>query len=376
MIENPFVFGRAAEGSYFTDRSEDAKRLSTNLTHGVNTILISPRRWGKTSLVKKVIEGIDNNEIKTIFIDIFQCKSEYEFCRTFATAIIKQTSSKLEEWVEMAKNLLSNISPKFSFGSDPLNDFSISFEWNPKEDTEMEILKLPERIAIRKKLRLIICLDEFQQIAEFSDSISFQKKMRSAWQHQQQITYCMFGSKKHLMENIFNSKSMPFYKFGDMMFLKKIPTTEWVPFICAKFSETGKTITEQQATKICDVTENLSSYVQHLSWLVWYKTEKVVQNKNIDDAIDDLLEQNKVFFQREAELLTEHQMNFLIALANGVTTGFSRKEVINRYRLESSANIQSIKKSLIKKDLIDVDGQNVSFDDSLFKLWIKRQIII
>jgi len=376
MIENPFVFGRAAEGSYFTDRSEDAKRLSTNLPHGVNTILISPRRWGKTSLVKKVIEGIDNNEIKTIFIDIFQCKSEYEFCRTFATAIIKQTSSKLEEWVEMAKNLLSNISPKFSFGSDPLNDFSISFEWNPKEDTEMEILKLPERIAIRKKLRLIICLDEFQQIAEFSDSISFQKKMRSAWQHQQQITYCMFGSKKHLMENIFNSKSMPFYKFGDMMFLKKIPTTEWVPFICAKFSETGKTITEQQATKICDVTENLSSYVQHLSWLVWYKTEKVVQNKNIDDAIDDLLEQNKVFFQREAELLTEHQMNFLIALANGVTTGFSRKEVINRYRLESSANIQSIKKSLIKKDLIDVDGQNVSFDDSLFKLWIKRQIII
>jgi len=376
MIENPFVFGRAAEGSYFTDRSEDAKRLSTNLTHGVNTILISPRRWGKTSLVKKVIEGIDNNEIKTIFIDIFQCKSEYEFCRTFATAIIKQTSSKLEEWVEMAKNLLSNISPKFSFGSDPLNDFSISFEWNPKEDTEMEILKLPERIAARKGLRLIICLDEFQQIAEFSDSISFQKKMRSAWQHQQQITYCMFGSKKHLMENIFNSKSMPFYKFGDMMFLKKIPTSEWVPFICAKFSETGKVITEQQATKICDVTENLSSYVQHLSWLIWYKTEKVVQNKNIDDAIDDLLEQNKVFFQREVELLTEHQMNFLIALANGVTTGFSRKEIINRYRLESSANIQSIKKSLIKKDLIDVDGQNVSFDDSLFKLWIKRQIII
>lgn len=376
MIENPFVFGRAAEGSYFTNRIEDAKRLSANLTHGINTILISPRRWGKTSLVKKVVEGIDNNEIKTIFIDIFQCKSEYEFCRTFATAIIKQTSSKLEEWVEMAKNLLSNISPKFSFGSDPLNDFSISFEWNPKEDTEMEILKLPERIAARKGFRLIICLDEFQQIAEFSDSISFQKKMRSAWQHQQQITYCMFGSKKHLMENIFNSKSMPFYKFGDMMFLKKIPTSEWVPFICAKFSETGKVITEQQATKICDVTENLSSYVQHLSWLVWYKTEKVVQNKNIDDAIDDLLEQNKVFFQREAELLTEHQMNFLIALANGVTTGFSRKEVINRYRLESSANIQSIKKSLIKKDLIDVDGQNVSFDDSLFKLWIKRQIII
>ena len=169
---------------------------------------------------------------------------------------------------------------------------------------------------------------------------------------------------------------MPFYKFGDMMFLKKIPTTEWVPFICAKFSETGKVITEQQAARICEVTENLSSYVQHLSWLVWYKAEKVVQNKMVENAINDLLEQNKVFFQREIEQLTEHQMNFLIALANGVTTGFSRKEVINKYRLESSANIQSIKKSLIKKDLIDVDGQTVNFDDSLFKLWIKRQNMI
>ena len=221
-------------------------------------------------------------------------------------------------------------------------------------------------------IRLIICLDEFQQIAEFADSISLQRKMRSVWQHQQQITYCMFGSKKHLMEKVFNDKSMPFFKFGDMMFLKKIPTTEWIQFICTKFKETDKVITEQQAARICEVTENLSSYVQQLSWLVWYKTEKVVRNKDIDDAVDDLLEQNKLFFQREVELLTEHQMNFLIALANGVTTGFSRKEVINKYRLESSANIQSVKKSLIKKDLIDVDGQTVNFDDSLFKLWIKR----
>ena len=125
MIENPFVFGRAAEGPYFTDRNEDAKRLNANLTHGINTILISPRRWGKTSLVKKVIEGIHHKDVKIVFVDIFQCKSEYEFCRTFATAIIKQTSSKLDEWVEFAKTLLSNVSPKFSFGSDPLNDFSI-----------------------------------------------------------------------------------------------------------------------------------------------------------------------------------------------------------------------------------------------------------
>ena len=373
LQENPFVFGKAAEGTYFTDRVEDAKRLTANLTHGINTILISPRRWGKTSLVKKVITEIDIPDVRPVFIDVFQCKSEYEFYHAFATNIIRQTSSKLDEWVEMAKTFLSNISPKFSFGSDPMNDFSLSFEWSPKDDTEMDILQLPEKIAQKKNIHLVICLDEFQQIADFSDSLKFQKKLRSVWQHQQSVTYCMFGSKKHLMENIFNDKSMPFYKFGDMMFLKKIPTEEWVSFICVKFQETGKSISEKHAATICEVTENLSSYVQHLAWVVWYKADKVVTDKDIAAAIDDMLEQNKVFFQRETEQLSELQLNFLRALANGVTTGFSSKEVIRKYRLESSANVQSIKKALLKKDLIDIDGQNISFNDSLFKLWLQRQ---
>ena len=221
------------------------------------------------------------------------------------------------------------ISPKFSFGSDPMNDFSISFEWDPKDDTEIDILQLPEKIAQKKNI--------------------------------------------HLMENIFNDKSMPFYKFGDMMFLKKIPTEEWVPFICSKFQKTGKSITAEQAARICEATENLSSYVQHLSWVVWYKSDKVVTDNNIATAIDDLLEQNKVFFQREVEQLSELQLNFLRALADGVFTGFSRKIIIKKYRLESSANVQSVKKALLKKDLIDVDGQEITFNDSLFKLWLKGQ---
>ena len=370
---NPFVFGKAAEGDYFTDRQEDAKRLMANFTHGINTILISPRRWGKTSLVKKVIFEMDRPEIKTVFIDIFQCKSEYDFYHAFATSVIKQTASKLEEWVEMAKTFLASISPKFTFGPDPLTDFSISFEWDRKDDTVLDILQLPEKIAQKRGVRLLVCLDEFQQMAEFADSVAFQKKLRSVWQHQQHVTYCMFGSKKHLMEAMFNDQSMPFYKFGDMMFLKKIPTIEWVPFICTKFKETGKAITEPQAWKICEVTENLPSYVQHLSWIVWYKSGDVVTDADISQAVNDLLEQNKVFFQREVEQLTELQLNFLRAIANGVNRGFSQKEVIRKYRLESSANVQAIKKSLLKRGLIDIEGETVTLNDPLFKLWLKRQ---
>lgn len=93
MIENPFEFGRAVEDEYFTDRINDAKHLEANLTHGINTIIISPRRWGKTSLVKKVISQSKRKDVKFIFIDVFSCKSDYEFCKMLATETIRQTSS-------------------------------------------------------------------------------------------------------------------------------------------------------------------------------------------------------------------------------------------------------------------------------------------
>lgn len=376
-MENPFVFGKAAEGANFTDRQEDAKRLEMNLTHGINTILISPRRFGKTSLVKKVIENVKQKDIIMVYVDVFACKSEYDFYRAFATAIIRHTSSKMDEWISSAQSFLSSISPKFSFGADPMNDFSLSFDWNPKENHGAEeLLDLPERIAVKKGVRIVICIDEFQQLEELPDAITFQKKLRSVWQHQQHVTYCMFGSKKHMMTCLFSESSRPFYKFGDMMFLKRIPEAEWIPFIINKYKETGKTISREQVERICMVTENLSSYVQHLSWITWYLSDKVVSNKNVEDAIDSLLEQNKVFLQREVEQLTELQLNFLKALANGVTSGFAKKDVLRKYRLETSANVQVVKKALVAKDLIDIEDEGILFNDPLLKLWIQRNTFI
>lgn len=373
-MENPFIIGKAAEGDYFINRVEDRRRLNANLTHGINTVIISPRRWGKTSLVKNVLSSIDDERFLTVFVDVFRCKSEYEFYRNFSTCFIKQTSSKIDEWVETVKTFLSGITPKFSFGSDPLNDFSLSFEWNERDDAEDEILSLPQKIAEKKGKKIIVCLDEFQQIAEFPSSVDFQKKLRSVWQHQQDVTYCMFGSKKHLMENFFSNKSMPFFKFGDMMFLKKIEITEWIPFICRNFSNTGKSISEKQAERICNVTACQSSYVQQLSWITWYKTEGITTDKNIDSAIDDLLEQNKTFFQSDVEQLTELQYNFMRAVADGVTQGFTRKDILRKYRLESSANVQAIKKAMISKDLIYMDDDgNTQFNDPLFSLWVRKE---
>lgn len=376
MEENPFVFGKSVEGDYFTDREEETRRLEANLTHGINTVLISPRRWGKTSLVKKVIANNRRDDVRYVLLDMFYCKSESVFYHMLANEVIRQTSSRLDEWIENGKRFLSNITPKFSFGSDPMNDFTISFEWNPKDGTDIEILQLPEKIAEKKNIRVVVCFDEFQQIGTFEDPLNLQKKLRSVWQHQQNVTYCMFGSKMHMMESLFSDASRPLYKFGDILFLKKIPTEEWVSFITSRFSATGKTITEEQAEKICNITDNLSSYVQQMAWIVWYKANLVVTDSMIDDAVKDLLEQNKVFFQRDVESLTELQLNFIVALADGVETGLTKRDVIRKYHLQTSANVQGVKNSLISKEFIDNEGDRIYISDPIFKLWINKNVRI
>lgn len=120
------------------------------------------------------------------------------------------------------------------------------------------------------------------------------------------------------------------------------------------------------------MTENMSSYVQHLAWLVWYETDSVTTDEDIEKSVERLLDQNSIFFQCEIELLTELQANFLKAIADGISSGFGRKDVLRKYHLETSANVVALRKSLQAKDIIDVINGNVIFNDPLFKLWMKR----
>ena len=375
MEKKPFIFGVATSGDNFTDRKSETARLLTNFEHGINTVLISPRRWGKTSLVQKVCGLAQSEKLKIVYLDIFSCRSERDFYDAFASAVLKQTSSKWDEWVENAKIFLSRISPKISMGTDPMTEFSISLELNPKSDDINEILQLPERIATKKGCRIVVCIDEFQQIAEFSDSKNFQKRLRTIWQLQKSVSYCLFGSKKHLMNELFEKKSLPFYKFGDAIYLQKIPTADWVYYICGRFEATGKSISPELAQRVCDTVENHSSYVQQLAWLIWVNTDKVATEKEFEEAYKDILDQNTPLFEKHTENLSAYQINFLRAIINGVHKEFSTQEVIQKYRLGSSANVATVKKALIKKELIETEKREVAISDPLLKVWLQRELL-
>lgn len=368
-----FVFGVATSGENFTDRQNETKRLLLNFQQGINTVLISPRRIGKTSLVRKVCELAKSDDLKIVYLDIFSCRSDREFYDAFATAVLRQTSSKLEEWVDNAKRFLSRITPKFSIGTDPMTDFSVSLELNMKSENVTDILQLPEKIASDKGIKIVICIDEFQQIAEFSDSKTFQKRLRTIWQLQQNVSYCLFGSKKHLMNELFERRSLPFYKFGDALYLQKIDTEDWVKYICERFDATNKTISLSLAEKIAQKVDNHSSYVQQLAWLVWIHTDEVATEENFEEAWQDLLDQNTPLFEKQTENLTGYQLNFLRAIIDGVSKEFTTKKVLEKYNLGTSSNVAIVKRALIKKELIDTEKKEIVISDIVLKEWLRRE---
>ncbi|MBO4849298.1 MAG: ATP-binding protein [Prevotella sp.] len=374
MTNKPFVFGMSVDGEHFTDREMETQRLRLNFENGVNSILISPRRMGKTSLVRRVKGLAESEELRIVYVDIYNCRSEYEFYEKFASAIIRATSTKIEKMMETAKEFLMSVTPKIIYSPIPNTDFSLSLGIDPKSNTPEEILNLPERIAEKRGIRMVVCIDEFQQIGEMQNSLNLQRTMRSVWQHHRKVSYCLFGSKQHLMSNLFYSRKMPFYQFGDMFFLKKIPTDKWVLFIVERFEKAGKLVSEEMARRICTTVDNYSAYVQQLAWNVMAMTDKSVTEQSFNDGLEATLAQVSPLFVEQTATLTVYQLNFIRAICAGFHNDFGKSEVTKHFDLGSRSNLVKLKKALIDREIVELTASGFHLADPLFQIWFKREM--
>lgn len=372
-MDKPFVYGMSVEGNNFTDRIHETARLKKDFEHGMNVVLISPRRMGKTSLVKKVCSEITDPKIKVVLMDIYDCRSEYDFYNRFAVSLLKATASRADQLLANIREFLVRVSPKVSFSPEPNSDFSFSLGITPKEYSPEEILHLPEQIALRKGIHLVVCIDEFQQVGEFPEALTVQKRMRGVWQHQQNVSYCLFGSKKHLMTQLFKSRRMPFYQFGEINELGKIPTDDWVPFIQQRFQSNGQQIDETYARRICETVDNYSSYVQQLAWNVMAETTSVVTEESFHSGVEALLAQSSSFYVEQTRGLTTYQLNFIRAICKGYHGGFTTQEVAAQFPMGTKSNIARIKATLLDREIIDEDKDGVFLADAIFERWFMRE---
>ena len=373
-MEIPFVYGKIADGSNFTDRTQDTEKLVNNFKGLVNTVIISPRRWGKTSLVNHALQRMSNeNDYLLCQTDIFNCRTEAQFYQAYVNALLKASYTKMDEFIAAAKKYVGAFGPKLTL-SDSNMQYELAFgiDFKDKQYSYDEILDLPQQIALERGKKFIVCIDEFQNVSSYEDALGFQRKLRAHWQRHNQVGYCMFGSKRHMLLDIFSNYEMPFYKFGDILFLDKIGEQEWVSFITDRFSQTGKRISTTQASRIAQYVACHPYYVQQLAQLVWLRTETVCKDTLIDAAFEALVGQLSLLFSNIIDTLTAKQISFLQAIAQG-ERNFSSREVLSKYQLGTSANIKNLRKAMQDKDLIDVMPNSIQLQDPLFAYWLTHK---
>jgi uncharacterized protein len=372
MIKNPFKFGEIVGEGSFCNRSKEIARLKQAFTDGQNVVLISPRRWGKSSLVNESIARY-KGKLLVASIDCFGITSSEQFLEVYLKSVLK-SESKLTNIAKTAKEFLKNIAPYISFSVGESEEIKIGLSLPKGKFDTAEILNLPQRMADVRGIPFVICVDEFQKIQEWHEGGKFLEKLRSVWQKHQGVSYCLYGSKRHLMSGIFNDSSKPFFRFGDTLFLEKITTDHWVKFIVDLFSSSGKKIASERAFQLVEMVKAHSYYVQYLCRICWNNAEREITEIIIKESFEQLLADMLNLFRAQTETLTRYQVNYLKAFISGERK-MSSSRVISHYQLGSQGNIKRIEKSLQDSEIMDFFTGEPELNEPYFEPLFQKYFI-
>lgn len=375
-MKNPFVFGIEVSGKQFTDRKDEVSEIKSDLLSGQSVIVYSPRRYGKTSLVKKILEEL-KNEAVTVYIDIYPITSKEGLFETFAGKVTSSAFTKIDEMINAAREILPDVSPKISVKYESAEiEFSITGKEKEREKIFPEYMDVPQKIAEKKNKRVIVAFDEFQEIKRL-DGDEIERVMRSHFQSQRNVSYIFSGSKKHMMEDIFENKNKPFFRFGKHISLKKIPEKEFSEFIKNNFRSTGINAGDKITEHILNLTQCHPHYTQQICHEIWYavsaKEKRKISTEDVFEAVEKVLINQNDAYLSIWDAATKGERAVLIALASGETSFFSSK-TIEEYNMISQSHAQRSLEGLERKEVIEkVNGKYET--DIFFREWIKRRIM-
>ena len=373
MKQNPFKYGELSQGQNFCNRKEEIKRLHAAFRDGQSIVLISPRRWGKSSLVNHALATYSGKLI-AIKLDCFGIRSSGEFYSILLKAILQSTSTKLQHVADTVKSFIKAYIPfvKYSIGDG--EEIKISLDIPEGKVDAGAVLDLCQKVAVSRKIRIVVCIDEFQKIAEWSDGKNVLEKLRSHWQKHRDVSYCLYGSKRHLMASLFSDSSQPFYRFGETIFLQRIAASEWVRFIVYNCGRSGKRIEEPVAQRLVEIVNAHSYFVQYLARICWNSTTDKITGAVLDNAYREFLNDHLALFQNMTKGLTFYQTNYIKAVVAGEKQ-FTSQRVLKDYALGSQGNIKRIATALEDMEILDFSGDRPEFCDPYFEPLFRKYFI-
>ena len=379
-LANPFVYGEVVTEGAFADRDEERARLGSDLAEGQKVFLISPRRYGKSSLIRGVMKSLAAQRILTVEVTVAASSSYVGFLESYARALLsaETPATGLRRW---AAELLSGVRPELRFDAQPSGQSRLSVTFPAVRSSRdvsrlaAEVFALPARIAEARRQRMAIALDEFQTIASF-DGGNVEHALRAAVQEQRAVGYVFAGSEPSLMERMLTPRR-PFYKAGPVIRLGKIDEGLFAEFIEMKFARSGIKPEEGLGSAIVELAENVPYDVQRLAHETWDDVRaagrKTASLEDLHMTLGRLLDQQHTVFEEAWQRLTLAQRAVLRAIVLEDGRELLSAGVRQRHRLSAASSVQTALAALVKQDIVMKDQGRYIVNDSLYREWLARR---
>jgi hypothetical protein len=376
-MPNPFVYGEVVPAAAFVDREVELDRLAGDLLAGQKVFLISPRRYGKSSLVRQALRAVERGGALTVDVTVSSYSSYVGFLEGYARALlsIETRVDRARAWL---RDMLGSVRPEVRVepGERGGSQLALSFPGirTDKDISRLaqEVFALPGRIAEARRRRLAVALDEFQAIGSFNGG-SVEHALRAAVQHQREVGYVFSGSEPSLMERMLG-RSRPFYKAGPVMRLQKIPADRFAEFIEARFRATKLRPAPGLGAAMVDLAGNLPYDVQRLAHEVWddVRGGKTVGLEDLHQTLKRLLGEHDAIFEGTWQRLTLAQRAALRAAVLEEGRELLSGDVRARYRLGGPSTVQASLTALVREDVLAREGPRYVVVDSLLREWVAR----
>ncbi|HJT00307.1 MAG TPA: hypothetical protein VJ756_14545 [Terriglobales bacterium] len=374
--ENPFVFGEIIEQPDFLDRIPELDQLVRDLADGQKVFLLSPRRFGKSSLVAVALLKLRKRHIRTVNLTVSSYASYSQFLEKFAEKVLQAAGpwERVKDWVtRFGRSVKPDINYNMATG-----EISLSLGKGPGFDptpVAPEVFAMPGELTRNAGFRMAICLDEFQQISEFNSG-SVESAIRNQVQKQREVGYVFAGSQPSLMKEMLSARR-PFHKAGPLIFLDKIPAGDWKEFIAGHFRKRGRTINEEGLEKLLSTADLIPYDVQRIAHELWdyaeLKDKRMLEASDVKAVTDSLVAGQSTYFELLWEQLSAGQRATLQALAQGGPSDVYSQAVRSEFRLGPASSVQRALHSLDARDILDRYQERYFFVDPLFPCWIRKK---
>ncbi|QLH09498.1 AAA family ATPase [Candidatus Nitrosotenuis sp. DW1] len=379
MKTNPFVFGTIVGDENFADRKNELKELTSDLSSRTNLIIFSPRRYGKTSLIFKVIEQLQKKGIICAYVDLYPAATKEKFANIFASSIARAKAGKMDEIIHAIRDLIPPV--KLTLRPEGTSEYEGGVELelsHGKNDVDSNLTKLydlPEKIAKKKNKKMVVVFDEFQEIGKL-DGTEIENNLRSKIQRHKNVSYVFMGSQRHLLDQMFNDKNRALYRAGKPFNLGRIPEEEFGTFIKERFKAGGINVSEEVISKILQLTQCHPYYTQQLCHEIWNycmsQDSKSIEERDVLKAKEQVMKNQNYAYTSMWDSTRGRHRALLLAMAISDEKGIFSSKFRERHRLGAPSTVARAADALEEKGLIEKDGNDYVVSDTFFQEWIRK----